>query len=98
MFGDYITSRRKGSELVTRVPATERIVLVIGKVRNGGTARVFLGKRKLGVVKFAGKRSFSKLRTFELPRARKGKLRLVVTKNKPVRIEGVAVVTERSTD
>lgn len=98
LFGDYITSRRKGSELVTRVPATERIVLVIGKVKNGGKARVFLGKRKLGVVKFAGKRSFSKLRTFELPRARKGKLRLVVTKNKPVRIEGVAVVTEAPTD
>lgn len=94
MFGDYITSRRKGSELVTRVPATERIVLVIGTVKNGGKARVFLGKRKLGVVKFAGKRSFSKLRTFELPKSRKGKLRVVVTKNKPVRIEGVAVVTE----
>ncbi|MGF9759669.1 reprolysin-like metallopeptidase [Microvirga sp. 0TCS3.31] len=98
MFGDYITSRSKGSELVTRVPATERIVLVIGKVKNGGTARVFLGKRKLGVVKFAGKQKFSKLRTFNLPKARKGKLRVVVAKNKPVRIEGVAVVTERSTD
>ena len=98
MFGDYVTSRRQGSELVTRVPTTERIVLVIGKVKNGGTARVFLGKRKLGVVKFAGKQKFSQLRTFELPRARKGKLRVVVAKNKPVRIEGVAVVTERSTD
>ncbi|WP_367649981.1 reprolysin-like metallopeptidase [Nocardioides sp. zg-1230] len=98
LFGDYITSRRKGSELVTRVPATERIVLVIGTVKNGGKARVFLGKRKLGVVKFAGKRSFSKLRTFELSKARKGKLRIVVTKNKPVRIEGVAVVTEAPTD
>lgn len=93
MFGDYITSRRSGSELVTRVPLTERIVLVIGKLRNGGTARVFLGKRKLGVVKFAGKRSFSSLRTFDLPKARKGKLRIVVAKHKPVRIEGVAVVT-----
>jgi Metallo-peptidase family M12B Reprolysin-like len=98
LFGDYITSKRKGSELVTRVPATERIVLVIGKVKNGGTARVFLGKRKLGVVKFKGKRSFSKLRTFNLPKARKGKLRVVVAKNKPVRIEGVAVVTETPTD
>jgi hypothetical protein len=49
-------------------------------------------------VKFAGKQSFSTLRTFELPKSRKGKLRVVVTKNKPVRIEGVAVVTERSTD
>ena len=97
MFGDYITSRRKGSELVTRVPTTERIVLVIGKVKNGGTARVFLGKRKLGVVKFAGKQKFSQLRTFELPRARKGKLRVVVAKNKPVRIEGVAVVTTKKT-
>jgi hypothetical protein len=97
LFGDYITSRRKGSELVTRVPTTERIVLVIGTVKNGGKARVFLGKRKLGVVKFAGKQKFSKLRSFDLPRARKGKLRVVVTKNKPVRIEGVAVVTTKKT-
>ena len=97
-FGDYLTSRRKGSELVTRVPATQRIVLVIGKAKNGGKARVFLGKRKLGVVKFAGRRSFSKLRTFDLPKSRKGKLRVVVSKNKPVRIEGVAVVTEAPTD
>ena len=94
MFGDYITSRRRGSDLHHPVPATERIVLVIGKVKDGGTARVFLGKRKLGVVKFAGKQKFSQLRTFELPRARKGKLRVVVAQNKPVRIEGVAVVTE----
>jgi hypothetical protein len=98
LFGDYVTSRRRGSELVTRVPATELIVLVIGKVRNGGTARVFLGKRKLGVVRFDGRTTFSRLRAFDLPRARKGKLRVVLTNNKPVRIEGVAVVTERSTD
>ena len=98
MFGDYITSRDKGSELVTRVPTTERIVLVIGKLKNGGKARVFLGKRKLGVVKFAGKKQkYSKLRTFDLPRPRKGKLRVVVSKEKPVRVEGVAVVTTKKT-
>jgi hypothetical protein len=97
MFGDYLTSRQKGSELVTRVPTIERIVLVIGKVKNGGTARVYLGERKLGVVQFAGRQQFSRLRAFELPRARKGKLRVVVTKNKPVRIEGVAVVTTKRT-
>jgi hypothetical protein len=89
----YLTSKRKGAELVTRVATTERIVLVFGKVKNGGTARVFLGKRKLGVVKFSGKRSFSKLKSFDLGKARKGKLRIVVAKNKPVRIEGLAVVT-----
>ena len=72
---------------------TDRIVLVLGTVKNGGKARVFLGKRKLGVVKFAGKRSYGQLRTFDLGKARKGKLRVVVAKNKPVRIEGVAVVT-----
>ena len=98
MYGDYITSRDKGSELVTRVPTTELIVLVIGKVKNGGEARVFLGKRKLGVVKFAGKKqTFSRLRAFDLPRARKGKLRIVVSKDQPVRIEGVAVVTTKKT-
>jgi len=96
LFGDYLTSRRKGSELVARVPATQRIVLVIGKLRNGGTARVFLGDRRLGVVKFDGKRAYSKLRTFELTKPRKGTLRVVVDKNKPVLIEGVAVVTDRT--
>jgi hypothetical protein len=92
--GDFITSRKKGSELVTRVPATDRIVLVIGTLKNGGKARVFLGKRKLGVVRFKGGKAFGQLRTFDLGKVRKGKLRVVVAKNKPVRIEGVAVVTD----
>ena len=96
--GDFITSRRKGSELVTRVPATDRIVLVIGKVKKGGKARVFLGKRKIGVVRFKGRKAFAQLRTFELGKVRKGKLRIVVAKNKPVRIEGVAIVTDGPVD
>ena len=37
----YLTSKRKGSQLVTRVKTTERIVLVIGKLPKGGVARVF---------------------------------------------------------
>ena len=90
----YLTSRTKGSELVTRVTATERIVLVIGKLPRGGSAKVFLGKERIGTVRFTGKKAFRQLRTFRLDDPQKGKLRIVVTKNKPVRIEGVAIVTD----
>ena len=90
----YVTSHLKGSELVTRVKITQRIVLVIGKLPQGGVARVFLGKEKLGTVRFKGKTAFSQLRTFRLDEPAKGKLRIVVAKNKPVRVEGVAIVTE----
>ena len=75
------------------MPSNFRLVLIQRQFEN----HQVLGKRKLGVVKFAGKQKFSKLRSFDLPRARKGKLRVVVTKNKPVRIEGVAVVTTKKT-
>ena len=92
--GSYLTSKRKGSQLVTRVTKTERIVLVLGKLPKGGVARVFLGKERIGTVRFKGKTAFSQLRTFRLDEAQKGKLRIVVAKNKPVRIEGVAVVTD----
>jgi hypothetical protein len=92
--GTYLTSKRKGSELVTRVTKTERIVLVIGTLPQGGVAKVFLGKEKLGTVRFKGKTAYSQLRTFRLEEAMKGKLRIVVGSNKPVRIEGVAVVTD----
>lgn len=92
--GHYLASKRKGSELVTRVTQTERIVLVIGKLPKGGVARVFLGKHRIGTVRFTGKTAFRQLRTFRLDEPQKGKLRIVVAKNKQIRIEGVAVVTD----
>ena len=73
---------------------TDRIVLVIGKQPKAGTARVFLGKERIGTVRFKGKTAFSQLRTFRLDEPQKGKLRIVVAKNKPVRIEGVAIVSD----
>ena len=91
--GKYLTSKRKGSELVTRVKKTDRIVVVFGKLPRGGVARVFLGKERIGKIRFKGKKAYSQLRTFRFDEAQKGKLRIVVAKNKPVRIEGVAVVT-----
>lgn len=91
--GKYLTSKRKGSELVTRVKKTERIVVVFGKLPKGGVARVFLGKDRIGKIRFKGEKAYSQLRTFRFDEAQKGKLRIVVAKNKPVRIEGVAVVT-----
>ncbi len=90
----YLTSERKGSQLITPVRKTEQIVLVIGTLKQGGVARVFLGEKKIGTVRFNGKTSFSRLRTFRFDKARKGKLRIVVATNKPIRIEGVAVVTD----
>ena len=90
----YVTSRRKGSELVTRTTITTRIVLVIGTVPKGGVAKVFLGKDRIGTVRFKGKKAFSQLRTIRLDEPMKGKLRIVVGKNKPIRVEGIAIVTD----
>ena len=92
--GDYLFSRRTGSQLVTRVPATEEIALVVGTGRPAGVVRVFLGKRRIATVRLGGDRAFRQLRTITLPKARKGKLRIVVARNRPVRIEGVAIVTD----
>ena len=98
MFDDYVTSRRKGAELVTRVaepPSASCSSSATAK--NGGIGARVPRQAQLNTVRFAGKQRFSQLRTFELRRARKGKLRIVVAKNKPVRIEGVAVVTTKKT-
>ena len=67
---------------------------MIGKLPQGGVAKVFLGKERIGTVRFTGKKAFRQLRTFRLDEPQKGKLRIVVAKNKPVRIEGVAIVTD----
>ncbi|CAM3666324.1 M12 family metallo-peptidase [Nocardioides zeicaulis] len=91
----FLTTRSKGAVLVTRVPSTQRIVLVVGKLPQGGEARVYLGKDKLGTVSFKGRKAYSTLRTFRLDEPQKGKLRIVVTsKGKPVRVEGIAIVTD----
>ena len=84
---------RAVSEVLSRV-GDKWTVLVVGKLPKGGIARVFLGKEKLGTVRFKGETGFSTLRTFRLDEPRKGKLRIVVAKNKPIRIEGVAVVND----
>ena len=76
-------------------PLTERIVLVIGKLPKGGTARVFLGKEQIGTVRFKGKtRLTASCAPSGSTSPEKGKLRIVVAKDKPVRIEGVAVVSD----
>ena len=62
--------------------------------RDAGSVKVFVGKKKVKAFSLKGKNRVNRLRTVTLDKPRSGKVRVVVGKNRPVRVEGVAVVTE----
>lgn len=92
--GDYATSSDKGAQLVTRIQKATEITLVVSTRRNAGSVKVFVGKKRVKTFSLKGKNRVNRLRTVVLDKPRSGKVRIVVAKRKPVRIEGVAVVTE----
>jgi len=92
--GDYATSKRSGDKLVRKVDGVTSIVLVVSTGKKLGPVKVYLGKKLLKTVNLNGKNKTSVLKsvaTFPAPRS--GTVKLVVGKNKEVRIEGVALVT-----
>ncbi len=92
--GDYSTSKRSGDKLVRKVDGVTSIVLVVSTGKNLGPVKVFLGKKLLKTVKLDGKNKTSVLKSVAtFPSSRSGTLKLVVGKNKEVRIEGVALVS-----
>ncbi len=92
--GDFVTSRDRGAQLITRIQKATEITLVVSTRRNAGPVKVFVGKKRVKTFSLRGKNRVSKLRTVVLDEPRSGKVRIVVGKDRPVRIEGVAVVTE----
>ena len=92
--GDYATSSDKGAQLVTRIQKATEITLVVSTRRDAGSVKVFVGKKRVKTFSLKGKNRVNRLRTVVLDKPRSGKVKIVVAKRKPVRIEGVAVVTE----
>ena len=92
--GDFVTSRDRGARLVTRIQKATAVTLVVSTRRNAGSVAVFIGKKRFTTFNLKGKNRVNRLRTVVLDKPRSGKVKIVVGKNKPVRIEGVAVVTE----
>ena len=91
--GDYSKSSTKGDKLTYAVHDVTRIVLVVGTGKKFGPVKVYLGKKFLKTIRLKGQHHGMLIRTaatFNGPRS--GKLRIVVDKDKPVRIEGVALV------
>ena len=92
--GDFVTSRDSGAQLITRIRKATAVTLVVSTRRDAGTVKVLVGRKRVKTVNLQGKNKVSRLRTVSFDKPRTGKLRIVVGKRKPVRIEGVAVVTE----
>ena len=61
--------------------------------RTAGTIKVFIGKKRIKTFSLKGKNQVRQLRIVIPAGPASGNLKVVVGKNKPVRIEGVAVVT-----
>ncbi len=93
---DYVKSRVKGSRLVTPIRDVTRIALVVGTRKNAGSVKVFVGDDRVKKFSLKGKNRTKRLRTVVFDSPQSGKLRIYVGKNKPVRIEGVATVTDPS--
>lgn len=92
--GEYSTSKDKGDKLTYAVRDATRIALVVTTAQRLGPVKVYLGKDLLRTVRLRGKRHAEVVKlvsTFAAPRS--GKLKIVVGKDKRVKIEGVAVVT-----
>ncbi len=91
--GTYSEARRRSASLVTRVSGARSLALVVGRLRNGGSVTVYLGARRLRTLSLRG--SGQRVLTFAtFPRPTSGRLRIVSTSNRPVRIEGLAVLTK----
>ncbi len=91
--GDFSKSSTKDDKLTYEVHDVTRIVLVVGTGKKFGPVKVYLGKKFLKTIRLKGKQHGMLIRTaavFNGPRS--GKLKIVVDKDKPVRIEGVALV------
>lgn len=90
---DYVVSRDRGASLTRKVKRATEIGLVVATARNAGKVHVFIGKKRIRTVTLKGKNRYGKVKVVDLRKARTGRLRIVVAQSKPVRIEGVAIVT-----
>ena len=92
--GTYSTTSRPGATLTRRVSGAASLALVVGTGRRFGAVDVYVGQRRLARVATAGApRSQRVVRLPALGRPFSGVVRVVSTTRRPVRIDGLAVVT-----
>ncbi len=94
--GDFLKSSAKGATLSTRINKATSVSLVAAPLPKSGPVHVFVGGKKVTTFNLKGASAFNKLKTVKFDKPRSGKLTIKVGKRKPVRIEGVAVVTSVS--
>lgn len=91
---DYVVSRDEGARLMGRIRNATAVALVVATSRDAGSVEVYLGREKLRTIDLDGRTRFGQLRTVRFGEERSGNLRIVVGSRKPVRIEGLAVITD----
>ena len=92
----YSTSSKQGAALSTRVTDARRVALVATKAPGQGKVNIMLGQTVLKQVNLSSTTTRKKqLFEHDFGSARSGTIKLVIaTSGKPVRIEGLAVVTQ----
>ncbi len=93
---DFVVSRDRGATLARKIRSASEIGLVVVTGKNAGPVKIFVGKHKIATIRLTGKRRFNVIKTVDLGKVRSGWLRIVVAKDKPVKVAGLAVVTDRS--
>ena len=91
---DYLVSRDRGARLEARIRNATAVSLVVSAARDAGSVTVYVGRKRLRTFDLSGKDRSGRLRTVRFGQERTGNLRIVVAERRPVRIEGVAVVTD----
>ncbi len=92
------TTSRKRAVLTTRVQRIDAVSLVVTRAPRGGSVTVFLGRTKLRTVR-TGARSVKRRQVVDVAsfdRPRSGRLRVVTTSRRTVRIDGLGVTSDPS--
>jgi hypothetical protein len=96
--GHYLNSfsqtKKRGAVLRTKVRGVKRVALVASQGRGHGTVKVFLGKKLLKKVSLQKRRNVHKriVPVANFDKRKRGVIRVkVISRGKPVRIEGVGI-------
>jgi len=95
--GTFFYSNKSGAILSYKVARANRVALVVGKHPGYGSLKVYLGGKLLKTISLNAKSASSKqvvtIASFAKPAS--GTVKIVTGQKKPVRVEGIAVVTTK---
>ncbi len=93
-FGEYLTTSRSGNVLSAEVDRMVKLGIVVGRAPDDGRVRVLLDGRRIATLDLSGRtdeRVLVDLESFRRPTS--GEIRLVTLDDRPVRIEGLGVLS-----